>query len=78
MLRIGNFTPFSSLKSMSIATVLSTLVYHGVSFLVPRGSQKDYRKDVNIGTKVACWFVHNNGQGLIDGVHRDYIIPDLF
>ncbi|KAK1332300.1 hypothetical protein QTO34_006973 [Cnephaeus nilssonii] len=30
------------------------------------------------GTYVGCWFVHNNGQGVIDGVHRDYIVPALF
>ncbi|XP_044111190.1 inter-alpha-trypsin inhibitor heavy chain H3 isoform X3 [Neovison vison] len=50
--------------------------YHRLT--VTRGSQKDYRKDVSVGTKVACWFVHNNGEGLIDGVHSDYIIPELF
>lgn len=52
--------------------------YQGPSLCPFRGSQKDYRKDVGTGTKVACWFVHNNGQGLIDGVHTDYIVPDLF
>ncbi|XP_054585662.1 inter-alpha-trypsin inhibitor heavy chain H3-like isoform X6 [Eptesicus fuscus] len=45
---------------------------------VTRGSQKDYRKDVHNGTHVGCWFVHNNGQGVIDGVHSDYIVPALF
>ncbi|XP_031217055.1 inter-alpha-trypsin inhibitor heavy chain H3 isoform X2 [Mastomys coucha] len=45
---------------------------------VTRGSQKDYRKDASVGTKVNCWFVHNNGEGLIDGVHTDYIISSLF
>ncbi|XP_041446959.1 inter-alpha-trypsin inhibitor heavy chain H3 isoform X2 [Xenopus laevis] len=45
---------------------------------VTRGSQKDYRKDLQSGSKVQCWFVHNNGEGLIDGVHTDYIVPDLF
>lgn len=74
---MSNFTPFSCLKSTSLAAVWST-VHHSVSFLFPRGSQKDYRKDVRVGTKVACWFVHNNGEGLIDGVHSDYIIPELF
>ncbi|XP_012590621.1 PREDICTED: inter-alpha-trypsin inhibitor heavy chain H3 [Condylura cristata] len=56
----------------------ATMVVKNQQLTVTRGSQKDYRKDVNIGTKVACWFVHNNGQGLIDGVHSDYIVPDLF
>uniref|UniRef100_A0A671G1P8 Inter-alpha-trypsin inhibitor heavy chain H3 n=1 Tax=Rhinolophus ferrumequinum TaxID=59479 RepID=A0A671G1P8_RHIFE len=56
----------------------ATMVVKNHQLTVTRGSQKDYRKDVSIGTKVACWFVHNNGQGLIDGVHSDYIVPDLF
>uniref|UniRef100_A0A673TUB5 Inter-alpha-trypsin inhibitor heavy chain H1 n=1 Tax=Suricata suricatta TaxID=37032 RepID=A0A673TUB5_SURSU len=56
----------------------ATMVVKSRQLTVTRGSQKDYRKDVSVGTKVACWFVHNNGQGLIDGVHSDYIVPDLF
>lgn len=63
--RIGNFASFFN---------LAYSVYLSYFF---RGSQKDYRKDVSIGTKVDCWFVHNNGQGLIDGVHGDYIVPNL-
>ncbi|KAE8612907.1 hypothetical protein XENTR_v10013038 [Xenopus tropicalis] len=45
---------------------------------VTRGWQKDYSKDLQSGSRVQCWFVHNNGQGLIDGTHTDYIVPDLF
>ncbi|XP_058405721.1 inter-alpha-trypsin inhibitor heavy chain H3 isoform X2 [Diceros bicornis minor] len=56
----------------------ATMVVKNHRLTVTRGSQKDYRKDVSSGTKVACWFVHNNGQGLIDGVPSDYIVPDLF
>uniref|UniRef100_A0A8C3WWV2 Inter-alpha-trypsin inhibitor heavy chain H3 n=1 Tax=Catagonus wagneri TaxID=51154 RepID=A0A8C3WWV2_9CETA len=56
----------------------ATMVVKNHRLTVTRGSQKDYRKDASIGTKVACWFVHDNGQGLIDGVHSDYIVPDLF
>ncbi|KAM5232340.1 LOW QUALITY PROTEIN: inter-alpha-trypsin inhibitor heavy chain H3 [Hipposideros larvatus] len=56
----------------------ATMVVKNHRLTVTRGSQKDYRKDVSSGTKVACWFVHNNGQGLIDGVHSDYIVPELF
>uniref|UniRef100_A0A8C9IPI4 Inter-alpha-trypsin inhibitor heavy chain H3 n=1 Tax=Piliocolobus tephrosceles TaxID=591936 RepID=A0A8C9IPI4_9PRIM len=56
----------------------ATLVVKNHQLTVTRGSQKDYRKDANIGTKVVCWFVHNNGEGLIDGVHTDYIVPNLF
>uniref|UniRef100_A0A8C8WJR8 Inter-alpha-trypsin inhibitor heavy chain H3 n=1 Tax=Panthera leo TaxID=9689 RepID=A0A8C8WJR8_PANLE len=56
----------------------ATMVVKDHRLTVTRGSQKDYRKDASVGTKVACWFVHNNGQGLIDGVHSDYIVPNLF
>uniref|UniRef100_A0A2I3TUE8 Inter-alpha-trypsin inhibitor heavy chain H3 n=1 Tax=Pan troglodytes TaxID=9598 RepID=A0A2I3TUE8_PANTR len=56
----------------------ATLVVKNHQLIVTRGSQKDYRKDASIGTKVVCWFVHNNGEGLIDGVHTDYIVPNLF
>lgn len=49
------------------------------SFLhLPRGLQKDYSKDPQHGAEVTCWFVHNNGAGLIDGVYTDYIVPDIF
>lgn len=48
----------------------------GMFFL--RGLQKDYRKDPRHGAEVTCWFIHNNGDGLIDGVHTDYIVPDIF
>ncbi|PNJ32581.1 ITIH3 isoform 3 [Pongo abelii] len=56
----------------------ATLLVKNHQLIVTRGSQKDYRKDASIGTKVVCWFVHNNGEGLIDGVHTDYIVPNLF
>uniref|UniRef100_A0A8C2SJV3 Inter-alpha-trypsin inhibitor heavy chain H3 n=1 Tax=Capra hircus TaxID=9925 RepID=A0A8C2SJV3_CAPHI len=56
----------------------ATMVVKNHQLTVTRGSQKDYRKDMSVGRNVACWFVHNNGQGLIDGIHRDYIVPSLF
>uniref|UniRef100_A0A452G0I5 Inter-alpha-trypsin inhibitor heavy chain H3 n=1 Tax=Capra hircus TaxID=9925 RepID=A0A452G0I5_CAPHI len=56
----------------------ATMVVKNHQLTVTRGSQKDYRKDISVGRNVACWFVHNNGQGLIDGIHRDYIVPSLF
>ncbi|XP_076724247.1 inter-alpha-trypsin inhibitor heavy chain H3 [Callospermophilus lateralis] len=56
----------------------ATMVVKNHRLTVTRGSQKDYRKDSSVGMKVACWFVHNNGEGLIDGVHTDYIVPNLF
>ncbi|XP_077308323.1 inter-alpha-trypsin inhibitor heavy chain H3-like [Lithobates pipiens] len=45
---------------------------------VTRGVQRDYRRDRKNSSEVACWFVHSNGEGLIDGTHTDYIVPDIF
>lgn len=56
----------------------ATMVVKSHRLTVTRGSQKDYRKDASVDTKVVCWFVHNNGEGFIDGVHTDYIVPSLF
>uniref|UniRef100_A0A4X2L513 Inter-alpha-trypsin inhibitor heavy chain H3 n=1 Tax=Vombatus ursinus TaxID=29139 RepID=A0A4X2L513_VOMUR len=56
----------------------ATMIVKNNKLTVTRGSQKDYMKDSGHGTKVSCWFVHDNGSGLIDGVHTDYIVPDLF
>ncbi|XP_073501386.1 inter-alpha-trypsin inhibitor heavy chain H3-like [Phyllobates terribilis] len=44
---------------------------------VTRGTQRDYM-DGNTDDKVSCWFVHFNGEGLIDGSHTDYIVEDIF
>ncbi|XP_053325531.1 inter-alpha-trypsin inhibitor heavy chain H3-like [Spea bombifrons] len=44
---------------------------------VTRGTQRDYMRDAQSGRKVPCWFVHYNGQGLIDGAHTDYLVPAL-
>ncbi|KAL1781295.1 inter-alpha-trypsin inhibitor heavy chain H1 isoform X1 [Sigmodon hispidus] len=56
----------------------ATMVVRNRQLTVTRGLQKDYSKDSRHGTEVSCWFVHNNGAGLIDGVHTDYIVPDIF
>ncbi|XP_066452540.1 inter-alpha-trypsin inhibitor heavy chain H3-like [Eleutherodactylus coqui] len=45
---------------------------------VTRGGKRDYRSDPKNGIKIPCWFVHFNGEGLIDGTHTDYIVPDIF
>ncbi|XP_039519163.1 inter-alpha-trypsin inhibitor heavy chain H3 isoform X2 [Pimephales promelas] len=50
----------------------------GNKLTVTRGWQRDFRKDVKNGDKVPCWFIHNNGTGLLDGVHTDYIVSGLF
>ncbi|KAF4023983.1 hypothetical protein G4228_015868 [Cervus hanglu yarkandensis] len=56
----------------------ATMVVKNRRLTVTRGLQKDYRKDPRHGAEVTCWFIHNNGDGLIDGVHTDYIVPDIF
>ncbi|XP_023571502.1 inter-alpha-trypsin inhibitor heavy chain H1 isoform X2 [Octodon degus] len=56
----------------------ATLVVKNRRLTVTRGLQKDYSRDPRHGAEVACWFVHNNGAGLIDGLHSDYIVPDIF
>ncbi|XP_006190452.1 inter-alpha-trypsin inhibitor heavy chain H1 [Camelus dromedarius] len=56
----------------------ATMVVKNRRLTVTRGLQKDYSKDPRHGTEVTCWFIHNNGDGLIDGIHTDYIVPDIF
>ncbi|NWI08749.1 ITIH3 inhibitor, partial [Crypturellus soui] len=56
----------------------ATMIIKNNELIVTRGWQKDYRKDPKNGIDVPCWFVHNNGAGLIDGVHTDYIVSSLF
>ncbi|XP_025901804.1 inter-alpha-trypsin inhibitor heavy chain H3-like [Nothoprocta perdicaria] len=56
----------------------ATMIVKNNELTVTRGWQKDYRKDPKNGIDVPCWFVHNNGAGLIDGVHTDYIVSSLF
>uniref|UniRef100_A0A4W4E7W5 Inter-alpha-trypsin inhibitor heavy chain H3 n=1 Tax=Electrophorus electricus TaxID=8005 RepID=A0A4W4E7W5_ELEEL len=50
----------------------------GHTLKVTRGWQRDFRKNVKNGENVSCWFIHNNGTGLIDGVLTDYIVSDIF
>ncbi|XP_027747433.1 inter-alpha-trypsin inhibitor heavy chain H3 [Empidonax traillii] len=56
----------------------ATMVVKNNELIVTRGWQKDYGRDPKHGADVPCWFVHDNGAGLIDGVHTDYIVPSLF
>ncbi|XP_023403398.1 inter-alpha-trypsin inhibitor heavy chain H1 [Loxodonta africana] len=56
----------------------ATMVVKNRRLTVTRGLQRDYSKDPRHGAEVTCWFVHNNGAGLIDGIHTDYIVPDIF
>ncbi|NWX34343.1 ITIH3 inhibitor, partial [Notiomystis cincta] len=56
----------------------ATMIIKNNELTVTRGWQKDYRRDPKHGVDIPCWFVHNNGAGLIDGVHTDYIVSSLF
>ncbi|XP_054694363.1 inter-alpha-trypsin inhibitor heavy chain H3-like isoform X1 [Grus americana] len=56
----------------------ATMIVKNNELRVTRGWQKDYRRDPKHGIDIPCWFVHNNGAGLIDGVHTDYIVSSLF
>ncbi|NXF80036.1 ITIH3 inhibitor, partial [Sclerurus mexicanus] len=56
----------------------ATMIVKNNELIVTRGWQKDYTMDPNHGIDIPCWFVHDNGAGLIDGVHTDYIVSSLF
>ncbi|NXJ97663.1 ITIH3 inhibitor, partial [Corythaixoides concolor] len=56
----------------------ATMIVKNNELTVTRGWQKDFRTDPKQGVDVPCWFVHNNGAGLIDGLHTDYIVSSLF
>ncbi|XP_053151285.1 inter-alpha-trypsin inhibitor heavy chain H3-like [Hemicordylus capensis] len=56
----------------------ATMIVKNNQLTVTRGWQKDYTDDPRHGINVPCWFIHNNGEGLIDGTHTDYIVPSLF
>ncbi|XP_006892299.1 PREDICTED: inter-alpha-trypsin inhibitor heavy chain H1 [Elephantulus edwardii] len=60
------------------AKPVATMVVKNHQLTVTRGLQRDYSKDPRHAAEVTCWFVHNSGAGLIDGVHTDYIVPDIF
>ncbi|XP_028853572.1 inter-alpha-trypsin inhibitor heavy chain H3-like isoform X2 [Denticeps clupeoides] len=56
----------------------ATMWVKGHKVTVTRGQQRDFRRDVKDGELVMCWFVHNNGTGLIDGTLEDYVVSGLF
>ena len=35
------------------------------------------RRDMQDNVHVPCWYVRNNGRGLLKGAHTDYIVPYL-
>ncbi|XP_068598254.1 inter-alpha-trypsin inhibitor heavy chain H3-like [Brachionichthys hirsutus] len=56
----------------------ATMFVKGNELNVTRGWQRDFRRDWKNGEKIPCWFVHNNGTGLIDRDATDYIVSGLF
>ncbi|XP_029006663.1 inter-alpha-trypsin inhibitor heavy chain H3-like isoform X2 [Betta splendens] len=56
----------------------ATMYVKGRELTVTRGWQRDFRRDVKNGEDVPCWFIHNNGTGLIDGEATDYVVSGLF
>ncbi|KAG8128264.1 hypothetical protein E2320_015128 [Naja naja] len=56
----------------------ATMIVKNNQLTVTRGWQKDYIADIQQGANIPCWFIHNNGDGLIDGNHTDYIVPSIF
>ncbi|XP_061900909.1 inter-alpha-trypsin inhibitor heavy chain H3-like [Entelurus aequoreus] len=56
----------------------ATMFIKGQELNVTRGWQRDFKRDVKNGENVPCWFIHNNGTGLIDGEVSDYIVSGLF
>ncbi|XP_053724872.1 inter-alpha-trypsin inhibitor heavy chain H3-like [Synchiropus splendidus] len=56
----------------------ATMFVKGHQLNVTRGWQRDFRRDLKNGESVPCWFVHNNGTGLVDGAAEDYVVSGLF
>uniref|UniRef100_A0A8C6UJY6 Inter-alpha-trypsin inhibitor heavy chain H3 n=1 Tax=Neogobius melanostomus TaxID=47308 RepID=A0A8C6UJY6_9GOBI len=56
----------------------SVMYVKGRQLNAMRHLQKDFSFDVISGRTICCWFVDNNGTGLIDGTASDYIVPSLF
>ncbi|CAN9512531.1 unnamed protein product [Ophioblennius macclurei] len=56
----------------------ATMYVKGHELNVTRGWQRDFSRDVKNGVRVPCWFIHNNGTGLLDGEATDYIVSGLF
>ncbi|XP_053570494.1 inter-alpha-trypsin inhibitor heavy chain H3 [Bombina bombina] len=73
-----DYEVFNIHKTSDSAKPDASMIVKNKMLTVTRGIQKDYRKDPRNGSKVACWFIHYNGEGLIDGNYTDYIVPSIF
>ncbi|KAM9813385.1 inter-alpha-trypsin inhibitor heavy chain H3-like [Neosynchiropus ocellatus] len=56
----------------------ATMFVKGHQLNVTRGWQRDFRRNLKDGESVPCWFIHNNGTGLVDGAAEDYVVSGLF
>ncbi|KAK7926031.1 hypothetical protein WMY93_008341 [Mugilogobius chulae] len=56
----------------------ATMFVKGHQLIVTRGWQRDFRTNLKDGEKIPCWFIHNNGTGLLDGEADDYLVSGLF
>ncbi|XP_044029763.1 inter-alpha-trypsin inhibitor heavy chain H3-like [Siniperca chuatsi] len=56
----------------------ATMYVKGQTFNVTRHWQKDFSWHVKNGENIPCWFVTNDGKGLIDGKASDYIVSGIF
>lgn len=56
----------------------ATMYVKGQTLNVTRHWQKDFSSQVKNGKSIPCWFVNNDGTGLIDGKASDYIESGLF
>ncbi|XP_069569123.1 inter-alpha-trypsin inhibitor heavy chain H3-like [Brachyistius frenatus] len=56
----------------------ATMYVKGQMLNVTRQWQKNFSRDVNNGESIPCWFVNNEGRGLIDGAASDYTVSSLF
>ncbi|XP_070759051.1 inter-alpha-trypsin inhibitor heavy chain H3-like [Enoplosus armatus] len=56
----------------------ATMYVKGQTLNVTRHWQKDFSWHVENGESIPCWFVNNDGTGLIDGRASDYIVSGLF
>uniref|UniRef100_A0A8C3I0P6 Inter-alpha-trypsin inhibitor heavy chain H3 n=1 Tax=Chrysemys picta bellii TaxID=8478 RepID=A0A8C3I0P6_CHRPI len=91
-LKIEITTEKITLQNAPLAEAIKSLLFHihgdncqgSLGWLILafclyfRVSQKDYGKDPSRGTIIPCWFIHNNGTGLIDRAHTNYIVSNLF
>ncbi|XP_073324182.1 inter-alpha-trypsin inhibitor heavy chain H3-like isoform X2 [Pagrus major] len=56
----------------------ATMYVKGQTLNVTRHWQKDFSSHVKDGESIPCWFINNDGAGLIDGRASDYTVSGLF